>query len=146
MSPLRYSGAAAQQGSPLLAGAPEPPRSERSSRVLIRGDAAAAAPSPRMSGSGEASLELECPRLRKLSLYGCTRLQSVVLNTTKLEELNITGCARLRGHALDISKCCHLQSLHMAGIAEAVQASALDALAGMEVDTANPIPCVYYLR
>lgn len=149
MSPLRPP--AAQQNSPASsAGGPEAPaRAERCSRVLIRGDAAA--PSPRGAGAGtsasDTSLQLSCPRLRKLSLFGCNRLQRVVLNTAELEELNITGCSRLGDEALDISKCCHLQSLHMAGIPPAVQESALDALASMEVDTSKPIvPCVYYLR
>lgn len=153
MSPLRYSGGApphALPGSPPPEGAPPEAaaRPERSSRVLIRGDAAAAsAPSPRPASAADGSLELGCPRLKKLSLHGCTRLQSVVLGTAELQELNIAGCSRLRDSALDISKCCHLQSLHMAGVPPAVQESVLDALASMEVDTSKPIvPCVYYLR
>lgn len=101
-SPLRHTAAPAAQRSPPPLFGPEAVRVERSSRVLIRGDGIPHSPA--------GTLELGCPRLRKLSLFGCTRIQGVVLDTFELEELNITNCSRLKGSALDISKCCHLQA------------------------------------
>ena len=58
-------------------------------------------------------LELRCPNLECLSLWGCTRVEGVVLHCPSLVELNVNACVTLRESALRLADCSRVQYLHM---------------------------------
>ena len=93
---------------------PQLPPKKRAARAARKGSRKGPKDGPKMlhpqggsddeaSDEDDGSLCLSSPRLRKISLWGCTRIRSANIACPKLAELVLSDCGNLRGDAVFLS-------------------------------------------
>ncbi|KAM3355891.1 hypothetical protein P3S68_022605 [Capsicum galapagoense] len=79
-------------------------------------------------------------RLKKLSLWGCSSLDSLYLNCPELNDLNLNSCMNLNPERL-LLQCPNLESVHASGCSDTLVETLQNQVSGDFMAEGNHFPC-----